>query len=188
MANFNIDSVQDRTYDAIVIGSGIAGGWSAKELCERGLKTLVLERGRDVKHNVDYPTTSMMPWEFKHRGEIPHEIQQANPVVSKCYAFREDAMHFFVKDNEHPYVRKNRSIGFVATRLAENLCYGRDKRNGGVSSIFKVQPVMVLLWIGLFDTKTLLRGTVMLKNLRVLLEIKTVFLRYRMASFCQVSN
>jgi choline dehydrogenase-like flavoprotein len=106
MANFNIDSVQDRTYDAIVIGSGIAGGWSAKELCERGLKTLVLERGRDVKHNVDYPTTSMMPWEFKHRGEVPHEIQQANPVVSKCYAFREDAMHFFVKDNEHPYVQE----------------------------------------------------------------------------------
>lgn len=105
MANFNIDSVQDRTYDAIVIGSGIAGGWSAKELCERGLKTLVLERGRDVKHNVDYPTTNMMPWEFKHRGEIPHDIQQANPVVSKCYAFREDAAHFFVKDNEHPYVQ-----------------------------------------------------------------------------------
>jgi choline dehydrogenase-like flavoprotein len=106
MANFNIDSVQDRTYDAIVIGSGIAGGWSAKELCERGLKTLVLERGRDVKHNVDYPTTSMMPWEFKHRGEVPHEIQQANPIVSKCYNFREDAMHFFVKDNEHPYVQE----------------------------------------------------------------------------------
>jgi choline dehydrogenase-like flavoprotein len=105
MANFNIDSVTDRTYDAIVIGSGMAGGWSAKELCERGLKTLVLERGRDVKHNVDYPTTSMMPWEFKHNGQVPRDIQQANPVVSKCYAFREDAMHFFVKDNEHPYIQ-----------------------------------------------------------------------------------
>jgi choline dehydrogenase-like flavoprotein len=105
MANLNIDSKKERSYDAIVIGSGISGGWSAKELTERGLKTLVLERGRDVKHNVDYPTTNMMPWEFKHRGQIPYEIQQENPVVSKCYAFREDAMHFFVKDKEHPYIQ-----------------------------------------------------------------------------------
>lgn len=106
MAHLNIDSEKQRTFDAIVIGSGISGGWAAKELTERGLKTLVLERGRDVKHNVDYPTTNLMPWEFKHRGEVPHDIQQANPVVSRCYAFREDAMHFFVRDNEHPYVQE----------------------------------------------------------------------------------
>jgi choline dehydrogenase-like flavoprotein len=106
MANFNIDSKEQRTYDAIVIGSGISGGWAAKELTEKGLKTLVLERGRDVKHNVDYPTTNMMPWEFKHRGDIPQEIKDANPVVSRCYAFREDAMHFFVKDTEHPYAQE----------------------------------------------------------------------------------
>lgn len=106
MANLAIDSVKERTFDAIVIGSGMSGGWSAKELCERGLKTLVLERGRNVKHNVDYPTTNMNPWEFKHRGEIPKEIQRENPVVSKCYAFREDAMHFFVKDNDHPYTQE----------------------------------------------------------------------------------
>jgi choline dehydrogenase-like flavoprotein len=106
MANLNIDSKEQRTYDAIVIGSGISGGWAAKEFTERGLKTLVLERGRDVKHNVDYPTTNMMPWEFKHRGEIPLEVREANPVVSRCYAFREDAMHFFVKDTEHPYIQE----------------------------------------------------------------------------------
>jgi choline dehydrogenase-like flavoprotein len=105
MANFNIDSKEQRTFDAIVIGSGISGGWSAKELTERGLKTLVLERGRDVKHNVDYPTTNMMPWEFKHRGDLTDAEQKENPVVSKCYAFREDAKHFFVKDKEHPYVQ-----------------------------------------------------------------------------------
>jgi choline dehydrogenase-like flavoprotein len=106
VANLNIDSQEKRTYDAIVIGSGISGGWAAKELTERGLKTLVLERGRDVKHNVDYPTTNMMPWEFKHRGEIPLNVRKENPVVSKCYAFREDAMHFFVKDNDHPYIQE----------------------------------------------------------------------------------
>ncbi|MGZ5134999.1 MAG: GMC family oxidoreductase, partial [Flavitalea sp.] len=93
------------TFDAIVIGSGISGGWAAKEFTEKGFKTLLLDRGRDVKHLKDYPTTNKMPWEFEHRGEVPHDIREKNPVVSRCYAFREDAMHFFVKDEEHPYVQ-----------------------------------------------------------------------------------
>ena len=59
--NFNIDSTKKNTYDAIVIGSGMSGGWAAKEFAEKGLKTLVLERGRDVTHIKDYPTTNMMP-------------------------------------------------------------------------------------------------------------------------------
>ena len=105
MANLNIDSAKERTFDAIVIGSGMSGGWAAKELTGKGLKTLMLERGRDVKHLKDYPTTNMYPWEFEHRGEVPMDIQEANPVVNRCYAFKEDAMHFFVKDNEHPYIQ-----------------------------------------------------------------------------------
>ena len=76
----NNKATAQNTYDAIVIGSGISGGWAAKELSEKGLKTLVLERGRDVKHNVDYPTTNMKPWEFPHRGEIPEEIQRIDPL------------------------------------------------------------------------------------------------------------
>lgn len=103
MANFNIDSEKDRQYDAIVIGSGISGGWSAKELCEKGLKTLVLERGRDVQHVKDYPTTNLYPWELEHRNELPFAVQQENPIVNRCYAFHEDSAHFFVKDHEHPY-------------------------------------------------------------------------------------
>lgn len=95
----------NNTFDVIVIGSGISGGWAAKEFTEKGLKTLVLERGPEVKHLRDYPTTNKMPWEFEHRNEIPQEIKDANPIISKCYAFREDAQHFFVKDNEHPYVQ-----------------------------------------------------------------------------------
>lgn len=94
------------TFDAIVIGAGMSGGWAAKEFCEKGLKTLVLERGRDVKHLKDYPTTNMKPWEFPHRGQVPFDIKNENPVVSRCYAFREDAMHFFVKDKEHPYTQE----------------------------------------------------------------------------------
>jgi choline dehydrogenase-like flavoprotein len=92
-------------YDAIVVGSGISGGWAAKELCEKGLKTLVLERGRMVEHLKDYPTTSMDPWEFKHRGMID-EIKRENPVVGRCYAFEEATQHFFVKDKDHPYVQE----------------------------------------------------------------------------------
>lgn len=106
MANLNIDSVKDRTFDAIVIGSGMSGGWAAKELTDKGLKTLILERGRDVKHIKDYPTTNMYPWEFEHRGELPVAIKEANPIVNRCYAFGEDAAHFFVKDNDHPYVQE----------------------------------------------------------------------------------
>jgi choline dehydrogenase-like flavoprotein len=106
MANFNIDSKKARTYDAIVIGSGISGGWSAKELTEKGLKTLVLERGRDVEHIKDYPTTNMMPWEFAHREKLPKEIVDANPIASSCYNFKESSAHFFAKDNEHPYVQE----------------------------------------------------------------------------------
>jgi choline dehydrogenase-like flavoprotein len=105
MSFFNIDSIQQRTFDAIVIGTGISGGWAAKELTEKGLKTLVLERGRDVKHIVDYPTTNMQPWEFEHLGQATLAQKEANPIASKHYIFKEDAMHFVVKDAEHPYIQ-----------------------------------------------------------------------------------
>jgi choline dehydrogenase-like flavoprotein len=100
------DSVKDRTFDVIVIGSGMSGGWVAKEFCENGFKTLVVERGRDVKHVKDYPTTNKMPWEFEHRGKMPVEVTLANPVVSRCYAYGEATDQFFVKDQDHPYVQE----------------------------------------------------------------------------------
>lgn len=106
MADLNIRSTNRNSFGAIVIGSGMSGGYAAKELCEKGVKTLVLERGRSVVHNRNYPTTNMMPWEFKHRGEIPEDIRRENPIVSRCYAFKEDAAHFFVKDSEHPYIQE----------------------------------------------------------------------------------
>ncbi len=92
-------------FDVIVIGSGISGGWAAKEFCERGLKTLVLERGHNVEHIKDYPTANLDPWEFQHANKLPLNIAEENPIVSKCYAFKEDAKHFFLKDNEQPYIQ-----------------------------------------------------------------------------------
>lgn len=106
MPNFNIDSKKENTYDAIVIGSGMSGGWAAKEFTEKGLKTLVLERGRNVEHVKDYPTTFLKPWESKHRGRLTEELAKENPIADKCYAFGENTSHFFSKDNEQPYVQK----------------------------------------------------------------------------------
>jgi len=93
-------------YDAIVVGSGISGGWAAKELCEKGLKTLVLERGRSVVHLKDYPTANMRSWEFPHRGEMPRSFVDENPLITQAAGFGEDTAHFFIKDKDHPYVQE----------------------------------------------------------------------------------
>ena len=91
------------TFDTIIVGAGMSGGWAAKEFSEQGFKTLLLERGPNVEHPVDFPTTNMQPWEFKHRGQLTSKEIEDNPVASSCYAFREDAKHFFVKDKDHAY-------------------------------------------------------------------------------------
>ncbi|MEQ1584635.1 MAG: GMC family oxidoreductase [Cyclobacteriaceae bacterium] len=104
--NFNLEGEKENTYDAIVIGSGISGGWAAKELCEKGLKTLVLERGRNVVHNKDYPTATKNPWELPHRGRLPDEFLKENPLISKSAGIGEDNEHFFIKDKDHPYVQE----------------------------------------------------------------------------------
>ncbi|MEZ4993128.1 MAG: GMC family oxidoreductase [Saprospiraceae bacterium] len=93
-------------FDAIVIGSGISGGWAAKELCEKGFKTLVLERGRNVRHVTDYPTAMYNPWDFPYRNQLTQQMHEESPVTSRCYAYREDTEHFFVKDQEHPYIQE----------------------------------------------------------------------------------
>ncbi len=102
----NTNGIAQHTYDAIVIGSGISGGWAAKELCEKGLKTIVLERGRNVEHVKDYPTATTDLWKFKYRNSaLSKKTLDENPIAARCYAFTEATEHFFVKDNEHPYVQ-----------------------------------------------------------------------------------
>ena len=98
--------MKSNTFDTIVIGAGMSGGWAAKEFSEQGFKTLLLERGPNVEHLKDYPTTNTQPWEFKHRGRLTAKEKKENPIASRCYAFKEDAKHFFVKDDEHPYIQK----------------------------------------------------------------------------------
>ena len=96
----------ENTFDAIVIGSGISGGWAAKELCEKGMKTLVLERGRNVEHNKDYPTAHLNPWDFEHRGSLTKKFLDANPLITKAAGFGDDTKHFFVQDKDHPYMQE----------------------------------------------------------------------------------
>jgi len=97
---------KENHFDAIVIGSGISGGWAAKELCEKGLKTLVLDRGKDARHIQDYPTAYMDPWQFKHGGQVEQQAKDENPIASKCYVYREDAKHFFLPDAAQPYIQE----------------------------------------------------------------------------------
>ena len=102
--NFNSQGEDQVTYDAIVVGTGISGGWAAKELTEKGLKTLVLEKGRHVKHG-DYPTASLDVWDLEHQGEVPQsEIDEHYPKQNRTgYTVDQAHKHWFVKDSEHPY-------------------------------------------------------------------------------------
>ena len=91
------------TVDAIVVGSGMSGGWAAKELTEKGLKTLVIERGRHVEHGADY-LDALSPWELDNFGMVPEvEVAENYSVQRRCYAFSSATKQFWVKDSEHPY-------------------------------------------------------------------------------------
>jgi choline dehydrogenase-like flavoprotein len=95
------------TYDAIIVGSGISGGWAAKELCEKGLKVLLLDRGRNVVH-ADYPTATKDRWEFAHRLSLSEEDKKQNFVQSRHWSYREDNKHFYINDAENPYTETKR--------------------------------------------------------------------------------
>jgi len=103
---FNSKGEDSVSFDAIVVGSGISGGWAAKELSEKGLKTLVLERGRDVKHG-DYPTANMDIWEFPNNDRLTKEELKDYPKQNRTgYTIRHSSKHWWVKDTEHPYTEK----------------------------------------------------------------------------------
>jgi glucoside 3-dehydrogenase (cytochrome c) catalytic subunit len=90
-------------YDAIVIGSGISGGWAAKELTEKGLRTIMLERGRNYEHIKDYKTANLDPWKFEHRGQVTQEQRKERPYIARTWGATEAVMDSWAKDIDCPY-------------------------------------------------------------------------------------
>ncbi|MEZ0470177.1 hypothetical protein [Luteimonas salinilitoris] len=105
-------AVGNRSFDAIVVGTGISGGWAAKELTEKGLKTLVLDRGRMVKHG-EYPTATKKLWELPYAGRPTQADLRKQAVAARTgYAVTQATKHWFVNDIDHPYIEK-KPFGWV---------------------------------------------------------------------------
>src|SRR6185312_7028690 len=117
----------DNSYDAIVVGSGISGGWAAKELTEKGLKVLLLERGRDIKHVKDYVNATKGPWEFPHRGGRTQQMIKDYPVLRRDYPLNEVNLDYWCKDSESPYVESKRFDWYRGYHVGgRSLMWGRQ--------------------------------------------------------------
>ncbi|RZM30110.1 MAG: GMC family oxidoreductase [Pedobacter sp.] len=127
MSNLNIKATANNTYDAIVVGSGISGGWAAKELTEKGLKVLLLERGRNVEHVKDYTTAMKKPWEFEHRGKITEAQKETHPIQKRDYPYTEFNESFWVDDTECPYTEVKRFDWYRGFHVGgKSLMWGRQ--------------------------------------------------------------
>jgi choline dehydrogenase-like flavoprotein len=117
----------ENTYDAIVVGSGISGGWAAKELTEKGLKTLLLERGRNIEHIKDYVNANKHPWEFAHRGGRTQEMIENYPVLKRDYTLNEMNLDFWVNEKESPYIEEKRFDWYRGYHVGgRSLMWGRQ--------------------------------------------------------------
>jgi choline dehydrogenase-like flavoprotein len=105
-------SHEARTFDAIVVGSGISGGWAAKELTKKGLRTLVLERGRNVEHVIDYPTALQHSWDFDHRLALSNDFKKDHFIQKDVNSCNESTQHFFFRDTDQPYTQE-KPFGWV---------------------------------------------------------------------------
>ncbi len=117
----------DNTYDAIVVGSGISGGWAAKELCEKGLKVLMLERGEDIPHGKGYEQANRELWELPHRGGRTQEMIKAYPVLKRDYPLNERNLHYWVNDQDNPYTEVKRFDWYRGYHVGgRSLMWGRQ--------------------------------------------------------------
>jgi choline dehydrogenase-like flavoprotein len=117
----------DQTYDAIVVGSGISGGWAAKELTEKGLKVLMLERGRNIEHIKDYVNATKAPWEFPHRGGRTIQMIKDYPVLKRDYPLNETNLDYWVNEKESPYTEIKRFDWFRGYHVGgRSLMWGRQ--------------------------------------------------------------
>lgn len=117
----------ENTYDAIVVGSGISGGWAAKELTEKGLKVLLLERGRNIEHIKDYAETNKPDWEYPHRGSRTQQMIKDYPVLKRDYPLNERNLSFWVKEKESPFTEIKRFDWFRGYHVGgRSLMWGRQ--------------------------------------------------------------
>ena len=117
----------NNVYDAIVIGSGISGGWAAKELTEKGLKTIMLERGKNIEHVKDYINATKGPWEFPHRGGRTQQMINDYPVLKRDYPLNEAGVNFWVNEKESPYVETKRFDWYRGYQVGgRSLTWGRQ--------------------------------------------------------------
>lgn len=117
----------DNVYDAIVIGSGISGGWAAKELCEKGLKTIMLERGKDIKHKTDYPEANKEAWDHPHRGGRTQEMIKNYPALKRDYPLNERNLDWWASDKDSPYTETKRFDWFRGYHVGgRSLLWGRQ--------------------------------------------------------------
>lgn len=117
----------DNTYDAIVIGSGISGGWAAKELTEKGLKTIMLERGRNIEHIKDYVNATKNPWDFPHRGGRTQQMIEDYPVLKRDYTLNEKNLDFWASDKDSPYTEVKRFDWYRGYQVGgRSLMWGRQ--------------------------------------------------------------
>ncbi len=119
--------MSDQIYDAIVVGSGISGGWAAKELAEKGLKVLMLERGRDIKHVKDYVNANKESWDFPHRGRRTQEMINDYPVLKRDYPLNETNLDYWASDKDSPYTEIKRYDWFRGYHMGgRSLMWGRQ--------------------------------------------------------------
>ena len=117
----------ENVYDAIVVGSGISGGWAAKELCEKGLKTIMLERGRDIKHITDYKNASKEAWDYPHHGRATNQMKADYPVLKRDYPLNESNLDYWVNEKESPYTEIKRFDWFRGYHVGgRSLMWGRQ--------------------------------------------------------------
>jgi choline dehydrogenase-like flavoprotein len=119
--------MQSSNYDAIVVGSGISGGWAAKELTEKGLRVLLLERGRNVEHIKDYVNATKAPWQYLHRGGRTKAMEELYPVLKRDYPLNEKNLTFWVSDKDNPYTEVKRFDWFRGYQVGgRSLMWGRQ--------------------------------------------------------------
>ena len=186
--NINNKADQQNTFDAIVVGSGISGGWAAKELCEKGLKVLMLERGRPLEHVKDYKSASKEKWEFPHRGSTTVVQKEKYPVLHRGWAASEPIMDYWTNEEDCPYTEKKPFTWWRSYQMGgRSILWGRQSyRWSDLDFEANAKEGIAIDWP--IRIRILRSGMTTSKNLRALAVLRKACLNYPMDSFCHQWN